>query len=402
MTSLPQNYVLNDGTLMEGFESAASWTFAGTGSATNNTSAQFVKNGTTSLRIQGTTSGAAVVHKAVTLNLTFGTMVGLWVYDNGAAGTLQSIELNFATDSTNNHRYSYTWSSANISLVRGWNFLNVNCAAFTKTGTPTWATTDYVRIQVNSTGIGGCDVYLDSLYRTFYTRPKVLIYFDDNHDSTYSIGYSYMQDRGLRGTFAFQSNNIDIANAMTTGQMDTAYAANWDVVNHTHTHANLTSISSAQRATELGLCRDIMQAKGWTRTLSYLVAPQGGIDNAVETDIRALGYTVARGGRTVFTNSQQGVFQGLDNSSRLISKDIGNSGVSLAAAKTVVDDCIRLGTSCMLVFHKLGAVADSLTWVTADYQALIDYIYRYAAGNVLDNMTMRDWYSGLTSIRRTR
>jgi peptidoglycan/xylan/chitin deacetylase (PgdA/CDA1 family) len=396
MGVLPTNYSIAAGTLLEGFEDHTSWTFAGTGSKADNTTGTFIKSGSKSLRIQGQTSGSAVVHKAATLNFTSGTLCGLWVYDNGTAGTLLSIEISLATDSTNANRYSYKWDSTNVSIVKGWNVLYATRDMFTKTGTITWADADYLRIQVNSTGVGGCDVYLDSLYRSFYTRPMVMFHFDDNNATAYTAGYAYLDALGIRGTFAFQGNNIDVANAMTTAQMNTAYEAGWDVTNHTYTHANLTSITSAQRFDELGQCRDIMEANGWTRTINYFVAPQGGLNNDAVADLEAAGFTLARGGRSLFTDAQQSTFQGVDNVMRLVSKDVGNSGVSLATAKGYVDTCIRLGTTLMLVFHKLDAVADSLTWTTDDYEALVDYVYLKQQSNLLDIPTLYEWVNGFT------
>lgn len=402
MGTLPTNYAVNAGTLLEGFEDHTSWTSSGTGTKSDNTDSRFIKSGSKSLRIQGATSGALVVHKAAaSLNLTTGTMVGLWVYDNGTAGTLSKVQLHFATDSTVANRFSYIWDSTNVSIARGWNFLSANRDAFTKTGTLTWADADYLRLQVDSTGVGGCDVYLDSLYRSFYTRPMVMFHFDDNH-GTIMDAYTYMHDKGLRGTLAFQSNNLNVTDYMTDVEINAAYEAGWDVANHTDTHANLTAITSAQRLDELGTCRDVMEANGWTRTINYFVAPQGGLNNDAVTDLQAAGFVLARGGRSLFTNAQQSNFQGIDNPYRLISKDVGNSGVSLATAKGYVDDCIRLGSTLMLVFHKFGASADSLTMTTSDFESLVDYVHLKQQSNILDIPTLYEWHRGFSRPRRLR
>lgn len=51
-----------------------------------------------------------------------------------------------------------------------------------------------------------------------------------------------------------------------------------------------------------------------------------------------------------------------------------SSGISLAAVKILVDRAFSYGGWLNVVVHKLGATADSLTWVTSDFASLCAYI----------------------------
>jgi hypothetical protein len=67
--------------------------------------------------------------------------------------------------------------------------------------------------------------------------------------------------------------------------------------------------------------------------------------------------------------------------------------LSLAQAKAAVDRAETGGGVCVFYGHKFGAVADSVTWVTGDYTALLDYIAQKRTNNRCDATTIAPLYN---------
>jgi hypothetical protein len=77
-----------------------------------------------------------------------------------------------------------------------------------------------------------------------------------------------------------------------------------------------------------------------------------------------------------------------------------SSALNLAGAQAAVDQAILSGGTVIFYGHKLAGAADSLTWVTSDYIALLDYINQRKITRQLDVMTIDQWaaqYAGTRS-----
>ena len=80
------------------------------------------------------------------------------------------------------------------------------------------------------------------------TGGVVTITFDDGWETTYTNAFPVLQEFGLRGNVAINSQPID---EMWTGYMNIAQvqqlnAAGWSMVNHTVTHRDLTTLTEAE------------------------------------------------------------------------------------------------------------------------------------------------------------
>ena len=69
-----------------------------------------------------------------------------------------------------------------------------------------------------------------------------------------------------------------------------------------------------------------------------------------------------------------------------------SSVITLANSKAAVDVAIAKGEAIIFYGHKLGAVADTATWTTADFTALCDYLQLKQAQGLIECLTMPNFY----------
>jgi hypothetical protein len=121
-------------------------------------------------------------------------------------------------------------------------------------GLDTMALTDpfqRLRFRVNSSA-GGGSVVFDSLWFNRKNKPRVVVGFDDNIITQYTVAYPYMSARNVPGTiYSVQDWVGRGANDMTLANLQTVYAAGWDIAPHTKTHVGIlrhttTGIAASQ------------------------------------------------------------------------------------------------------------------------------------------------------------
>jgi hypothetical protein len=101
------------------------------------------------------------------------------------------------------------------------------------------STIDRMRLSITMTEGSIIDVV--GVYINTVTKPMVSIVWDDCEFSAYQEAYNYMLKKGILGTFAVNSSTIGLANKMTLANLQEAYNAGWDLINHSSTHDALMS-----------------------------------------------------------------------------------------------------------------------------------------------------------------
>lgn len=107
--------------------------------------------------------------------------------------------------------------------------------------------TNSIRIQLSSQAndnIGTSPIYIDSVWAMPRAKPICMLQFDDGYISQFTEGLEYCARKGIVGTIAVTKTLIDTTGYMTTAQLDAAYKAGWDLVNHANTHINANTKSA--------------------------------------------------------------------------------------------------------------------------------------------------------------
>ena len=120
---------------------------------------------------------------------------------------------------------------------------------------------------VRAIGAANCQYRISKMRSGGWSRGEVFVRIDDGLESVYTYMYPKLSALGIKATLGIITSKIGTAGYMTWDQVDTLYAAGWDVVNHTHNHNQntLTSASVADCLTEIRTAKNILATRGYTR-----------------------------------------------------------------------------------------------------------------------------------------
>ena len=384
---LPQDYLQDEGTLIEDFESISGWSCISGSQALDTTN---YKTGSGSLKLTSESGGHGITTKTISLDLSEKSKrMTFWfyVYDVAAFNYVSVIFSSTTNPSTKN--FTCQVSNAGGQIRAGWNKFSVGRANWTNTGDESWNNTMVrLRIQCNAKAGTVNIVSVDSLYGSVESMGRVLLTFDDGYDDVYNEVFSYMQPRGLRGTSFVVGSLIDGAGFMTKAQLTEIYAYGWAIANHTYTHANMAAYTQAQAYAELNNNKNWLISNGYPRAVNHVAYPVGGYNDDV---LLAMAQVGAKTGRTTKTGNNY------DSSHpyELTIREISNA-TSLATAQNYVGEAISRGTTVILMLHKLvESPSVSTEWSIINFQGLIDYLVM----RKIRVVTIDEWYEGLTNLR---
>jgi peptidoglycan/xylan/chitin deacetylase (PgdA/CDA1 family) len=375
-------YVINEGTLVEDFETIGDWTI-GLGSGTIDSN--FFKTGSGSLKITINAGAWAAATKTISSNGMSGRM-GFWVYVEDST-KISYIYIYFSSQANFSKFFEY----AIVGLNDGWNFISISPDNWTSHGGESWDNT-MVRLRIRPKAVTGKVgvVYYDSLYYEIQIKPKCIISFDDGWADVYDTAYPYMENYGFKGTSFIVSSGIDHSGSMTLANLTTLYGSGWDISNHTYNHLDLTTLTETQQEAEVNTCALYLYNNGFTRNdmYKYFAYPYGAYDTNTLVALAAQGVTVARTATGGYN------FRIKESTAPYFLKCIGVAkNTSLVTVESYIDNAIAGGKTVILGFHHIVTTPTFDTqWSTANFQALMDYLE--SKKSQIDVVTLSEWYSG--------
>lgn len=396
--ALPQNYILDQGVVIEDFETPGDWTPS---RCTVETDAVNFKTGTKSLKVTQTTGTDATITKSVSLDLSsrFSSM-GFWIYLHNDPSNFKQIEI-LLTSTVNWSKYCQI-VIVNGPFKLGWNYIKVastptylsNIAQWNNVGGESFQNTMIqLRIRVTPNTDCLCTFSLDALYAGIKAMPRVVLYFDDGFASDYDAAYAYMATRGVKGTSSIVSNLIGTVGCLTLAQMQEMYEAGWTFTNHTFDHTDITTLTTEQDVeAKIQPCTQWLIDNSMPRGAYHFVYPGGGGYNIsyVLQALSALEIKTARCGAITAPQSAP-----VTDYHALVCAS-ASTMINLDYMKKLVNNAISQQTTQILVFHKLvESNPTGSEWSIADFQALIEYIVQLK----IKVVTIDEWYEGLTNPR---
>ena len=401
--ALPQNYTIS-GSVLD--DLSTGWAKSdGTGTVSYDATTPTWPDGSTGglLFDQNTNGGVLVARKTLGAALDLSRTANIMFRFAEPITSPQRIVFTMWMSGAFTAGYTYAVNSSSFQVSPDQNTIVVDRAAFTAIGAGDWTNINILQLQCDSLGGKQADVRIGAIYKNVYTRPKVVLWFDDGNASDHDNCYPVLSALGLKATVAFYSNVLNAANFLTTAKCDTLYGAGWDFVNHTKSHPNLTTLTAQQVADEFGVCDTVLKANGWTRGNEFGVYPQGATNATVDAEARKR-FLMCRGGRNTFTNFQQASFGGLDYPMRLVTQaTLDNATTSLAQANTGLANCVRLGSQYHVFCHSVVNGGSSATWeLDTKFTPFAQNLARFRDANILDVVTASELYYGMTNPRRRR
>lgn len=390
------NYEIQEGTLLETFETIGDWTAGGTAGGSIAVDSSIYKVGTGSLKVTSV-NGNYYATKTINVDLSRAGIIQIDVYfEDISKATNAVLYLSSSASLT-----SYFFVTLN-DLHNGWNRYTIRKNLWSNTGSEDWANT-MIRMRVRLDATDTTSAYFDNLRYGVWNRPKVIFNADDGWATQYSELYAYTKTRypEFKATYYVFASAIGTAGYMTLAELTELYNAGWDISNHTYNHTNLTTLSTEEemKSQEITPNENYLITNGFTRNdmHKHFAYPNGGHNDTTRLATAALSMKTSR--TVLSSGSWVGNSAGFSNDVLKI-RNLGNT-TTIAAIKADVDYAIASGTTLIINSHKFVTPATTTTeFPVADMQALVDYIMKYHYGGVLDVMPMSLWYKGLTNARK--
>lgn len=361
---LPQNLLVNAGTLVEDFEVIGDWT-ASEGSVADD--ATNFKTGSHSIAITSASGASGRAHKTVSLDMSaFGRGM---CYFRPTASQGDNPTLYFSSDSgfSDYIRYKVKYTP---SIGTGWHAIHFHEDEMEDDGgSPNLSS--IIRFRCRHVAPSGQvrTVNFDSLYLGMVGVPTIYIQFEDIRDEHYDAAM-YMAAHHIRGNFSIVSDLVGTSEHCTWAQLREMEAAGHCLMNSTKDHTSLATLSEAAQEAEMTDCRDAGKANGiWqgdaAENWRYLSYPNGSWNADTLTAFDAVGMRL--GWNVIGAGTMYGMPFGqkymLPFTHMTISKTIGE-------LEALVDECIDKGMTYMAYLEDLGGTSISL----ATFETLIDYM----------------------------
>lgn len=408
------NYVLRSPTLVTDFSTTTGMTLTqGTGSVALDATSDYVRTGTKSLKIVQLASASSALVDLDMRNTAFGgtgsegpsaVADNLWHLRSFVDNPANQNNLSFFVSNTAGGFTDYFTQNvmgAALSAVpnRWWDRVESRKDWSVAAGTPSWTTpVRTIRIRPGANANGTLTTWLDALYRGGYARPKVVITFDDSSGGQYLLAKPVLDTYGLKATFYVLGAKVsaDVGDGLTQAQVNTLYDQKHDIGYHAWTdtdHTNYGTLTTAELMASHNAWLAYAQFR-YPRSYRHHAMPLGSDSATIRASVSAAGFLTGRGTQRLIQNHLFGIDDPLNL--RCYSVDFASDTVNslIEASQTA----ITYGSTLFLNFHAVHATTTSGAQISvADFTTLMADLYRKQQSNLLDVVTVSQWYSGLTS-----
>lgn len=387
-----QGYQVQSGTSFQNFQDVSHW-YSGDGALSIDGTHQ--RNGLPSMMLANTSGTIAHASKGISADLSSASTISFWVYaqypvsDSG----WHACSIYLTSDG-----FKDSFVATSQKLRPGWSRLSFSKTDFHARGNPTWNTPmNAIQMGMFTDTSDSWSVSFSDMELNSYYRPKVIIAFDDNYESSYLYGYTYLKKYGMAGTEFVISGRVGWEGYTSTAELNEMYNYGWDMSNHTTTHPNLTTLNEAQILSEYDTCKQFLISHGWTRNQGYLhvAYPQGGFNSTVLAADQQEGLITAR-------TTMETLGSDMTESPYLLYAMVPDSTQqSVSDILASVDQVVNAGGCLQITFHNLVTTtpATAIQWRVSDFDTIIDHVAQLRDAGKLDVMTLTQWYAGLSSSR---
>lgn len=237
---------------------------------------------------------------------------------------------------------------------------------FAATGSPDWATIQFLLVRAQAANGTTPTVWFDAL-ATYKQGPKgyVTLTCDDGWVSQYTEMYPRMAAKGWRGTDFVIPSVLGTTGYSTAAQVDEMHDRGWEISGHGA--VNLSTLTQAQRLADLAATRAWLDVRGY-RGRDLYAYPNGACGKAVQTDVAEY-FSYGRG--IDFLNQPVGYI----NNMRVNALTPTNA-TTLQYMEDAVDSAVLNGEWLVFGMHKFltDTTGDAIAVTISDFQALLDYI----------------------------
>lgn len=307
-------------------------------------------------------------------------------------------------DSNYTNFWQKAWLPLNFGYVLNdeWQYFTTMLDDWAATGSPVVANFVRSKLRIYFPVGAECEFWVGQVAVPPRTRSQIIISFDDGASSVYTSAWPQAAARGIKTSYGITREFIGESFSASLAQLREMNASPYaELINHSTTGESIT--------TDLGgdaerLVANAVEMRSWMAqqglgtpaSRNVFVIPRGEHNSAFVDLIRSAGFSCARAAHK--NNTTWSPTYGQANP-RLFSVPLTielGSAMTLEQAKAKLDMAIARSTTCIVMGHKLGAVADALTWTVSDYMDLLDYLVLKRQAGLVDDMFFSEWVLGMT------
>lgn len=389
------NYEVSMGTLLEGFEASSDWTAAGGAAAVADDSTN-VRSGSESVELTTDTGTLATMDKTISLSLSDKDNFIFWVYCPDVT-KISAFRVRFSSVASDAFTTSATMTFDSDDFKNnGWSSFMFTKSDMTLAGGESLSNT-MLRMRMEVTPVAS-QVAVTSFddFRYGYNaggKAVVMWVFDDNYISHYNDVRPIFEANGQKINLAIVGNLIDGSGRMTTAQMLEMYNNGHDIMNHSETHADMTTRTAPQLETEINTSKSNLDSDGFTRSSKFFVYPSSSSNDTVIAKVKE-NHVLARTGYAsgATKNGIPHVTLGdNDREFKIESYSMGSSGS--ATVQGWIDNAID-NKSMMIIYQHDATTGNG---VLARLTTLSAYCKTKQDAGLLDVLSFSDYYAEFDS-----
>jgi peptidoglycan/xylan/chitin deacetylase (PgdA/CDA1 family) len=222
---------------------------------------------------------------------------------------------------------------------------------------------------------------------------KVIFTFDDGYKSQVTNALPIFQTAGFKATAYVSRDLIDISGKMSTADLNTLYAAGWDIGNRTYNRQNITGLDYDAIRNIYDLNKSWLTLNGWLRGLDHASYPDGQYSDLLFTALQSLGVLT---GRTTDEDVLDTPVTAPDGLYKLPVLTIFNDDpYYIDRAKAAIDEAVLKGSTIIFVIHEVepGVPGPGSILSTEGLQEIVNYAKSYTSVGSLSNVTISEWYA---------
>ncbi len=234
---------------------------------------------------------------------------------------------------------------------------------------------------------------LDALYYNAKGRPTVVLTFDDATASIINVAYPLMAVRGIKGTCYIPNALIGRANRLTLANLQTLYAAGWDMGCDSTDDSAFTAMADAAAAlADVKTVRTYLTDNGMPRGVNHVCWPFGSKSEAIAAAFRedATPFLTIRNTEPQSFFSRFGIGEGTRRSLPSCGFSPSTAG-SVATAR--LTEIKRRGTTQFFHFHDIADSPSGIGWQTSKFVAFLDELKRASNANEIDILTVSEFWA---------
>ena len=224
----------------------------------------------------------------------------------------------------------------------------------------------------------------DTVVNIYDDKANVIIMLDDAWKTQYTIGYNYMHKKNMRGSIAVIPKSIGVSGYMNKSDLYELYNNNWDLLNHTYSHINLTNKKLDKQFSEINKTDKWLRKHNFIDPNKILIYPEGKYDQNTIKTIKKLNFISGRSTREGFNKKIP---------TNLYEIKVKNvlTNINPNIVNGWIDYAIENNLTVILLFHKLENNVDKtlMKYKEKDFYKIIDHIDKKR--NYLNIITYSDW-----------